>query len=121
MVATGLLSWVSSSLTWSARSLLMLTWYAIKEKPIAVMISTEFLAKYSIYLSLRLDSLFRMSKTVSVRLIPESARCRKTMVRANNSTAVSLLQVTPGDRRFFTFLLVKLKFELVNESSPGEV
>jgi hypothetical protein len=100
----------------------MLTWYAIKEKPMAVMISTEFLAKYRIYLSLRLDSLFRMSKTVSVRLIPESARCRKTMVRANKRIAVSLLQVTPGDRRrFFTFLLVKLKVELVNESSAKEV
>ena len=88
----------------------------------AVMRSTEFLAKYRIYLSLCLASLFRMSRIVSVRLIPESARCRKTMDSANNSIAVSLLQVTPGDRRrFFTFLLVKLTEELINESSPGEV
>jgi hypothetical protein len=100
----------------------MLTWNAIKENPMAVMRSTEFLAKYRIYLSLRFASLFRMSRIVSVRLIPESARCRKTMDRANKRIAVSLLQVNPGDRLgFFTFLLVKLTEELTNESSAGEV
>ena len=87
----------------------------------AVMRSTEFLAKYRTCLSLCLASLFRMSRIVSVRLIPESARCRKTMDRANNRIAVSLLQVTLGDRLFFTFLLVKLTAELINESSAGEV
>ena len=87
----------------------------------AVMRSTEFLAKYRTCLSLCLASLFRMSRIVSVRLIPESARCRKTMDSANNRIAVSLLQVTLGDRLFFTFLLVKLTVELINESSAGEV
>ena len=100
----------------------MLTWNAIKEKPIAVMRSTEFLAKYRTCLSLCLASLFKMSKIVSVRLIPESARCRKTIDRANKRIAVSLLQDTPGDRRLcFTFLLVKLAEELINDSSSGEV
>lgn len=100
----------------------MLTWNAIKEKPMAVMRSTEFLAKYRTCLSLCLASLLRMSRIVSVRLIAESARCRKTIDRANNRIAVSLLQFNPGDlRRFLTFLLVKLTVELINESSAGEV
>ena len=54
-------------------------------------------------------------------LINESARCRKTMDRANKSTAVSLLQDTPGYRRFFTLNSVNLSVELMKESSAGEV
>ena len=74
--------------------------------------STEFLTKYKIYLSFCLASLFKMSRIVSVMLSAESARCIKTMDRANKSIAVSRLQDSPDCRRLFTFLLVKLAPEL---------